>query len=829
MALLERAQIELVDITDAQPAVLTLAANFSRIQTEENGIYSPNYEDNNLIITSTLYVGKNKTPINGKISYQLSSDKFEGIQNGDNYIINKNLENIDSVIITATISDDALEGAGATAQIELVKLSSSSNKYTAFITSDGRSIFTPADRSSIILTANLFLGATEIESGAIYKWFKNGVEILNKNSKTYEVTVDDINSMSNYYCEIVIFNNIYLTSSITIMDKTDPYSSQIISSDGLIFTSDINTTKLICNVYQSNKLIEDNINYVWYKNSTSGDLIGETKEITVVPQEENVSSITYYCIASINGAETTSQITLAISPAFEAVVEPKQIFIPFTGDEYKGEVSYQIIFYLQFSNGAALADSIQVALGEMENYFSTTVRDLVDDKKYTITFNKKITNEDGEMIDFSQFPDSAMCSINYTYRGVQQQQEFYFIKNVKGVNGESGKDGNGIARIEISYSRSNDGVRPPNNWYPSIEKIPEKYLILQFLWEKRIIYSTEKLEDGTYILSEEYSVQKDGLEIEKIVEYYALGVYINKTGVYVKEIKYNESGKRASVILENGQEKFIFYENGELRLNNNGNIIDKNSNIVFLSSEFELVSFARLYPEVVEWSDKVPMGNSEIVIGGQPKDTIVNSEKTGVFIVVSEQESSNINNSLWLKYQMIYSNGSFGETDSVPIEEMNDLRLSAYKAETIYNNDSIQSIVGTREWKYSENGTVYEDFISYINQMPKEISMRISHDEFSTYFTLEDQGVVIGKTNSNFTTLTDDKGFNIQYHPYGYNSENEDLSFTVVGSFNARGLNTPEITLINNLEAQTSKNIIILKGTKSGGFLWTKGIRGGDK
>ena len=90
MALLERAQIELVDITDAQPAVLTLAANFSRIQTEENGIYSPNYEDNNLIITSTLYVGKNKTPINGKISYQLNSDKFEGIQDGDNYIINKN-------------------------------------------------------------------------------------------------------------------------------------------------------------------------------------------------------------------------------------------------------------------------------------------------------------------------------------------------------------------------------------------------------------------------------------------------------------------------------------------------------------------------------------------------------------------------------------------------------------------------------------------------------------------------------------------------------------------------------------------------------------------
>lgn len=846
MALLERAQIELIDITDAQPAVLTLAANLSRVQTEDSGVYSPDYsKDNNLIITPTLYVGKEPGKIDPKhITYTTNNEDFVGTkdENSYTYTINQNLVKINSVIITATISDDALEGAGATAQIELVKLSSSSNKYTAIISSeDDKTIFTPTDRADIKLTAALYLGDEQISSGISYQWYKNGKSIDDDaaaKESTYTVKVDAINSMSNYYCIITAGGNSYPTSSITIMDKTDPYSSQIISSNGLIFTSATNTTTLTCNVYQSNKLMEDNSNiiYKWYKNSISDEsaLIKTEATIEVTPQEENTSSVTYYCVASINGTETTSQITLVISPAFEAVVEPKQIFIPFTENEYNGENSYQLTFYLQFLNSIAQADSdsVSVVLNSVGIYFSYDNGPIKPngENKYIITFTKN--NE----ADFSQFPDSAICSINYAYRGVQQQQEFYFVKNVKGANGEdgkdgeNGKDGNGIDHIDISYARSNDGTRPPDdnveggeiNWYPSIDDIPEEKLKLQFLWEKKITHFTNGDQSEP-----EYSVSNNGREIEKIVEYYALGLYVNKTGVYVKEIKYNENGIRDSVILEDGQEKFIFDENGKLLLNENGDIIDA-SGVVFSSDNYSSAVFARLYPEVAEWLDKVPMGNSEIVIAGQPQDTIVSPEKTGIFIVASEQESSSTNNSLWLKYQMIYSNGSFGETEAIPLEEMNDLRLSAYRAETIYNDDSIQSIVGTREWKYSENGTIYEDFISYINQMPKEISMKVSHDEFSTYFTLKEEGVRIGKTNSNFTTLTDDRGFNIQYHPYGYNSENENLSSTTVGSFNARGLNTPEITLINNLEEQVSKNIIILKGTRSGGFLWTKGVRGGE-
>ena len=840
MGLKGQAQIELVDITDAQPAVLTLAASLSRVQTEDNGAYSPDYSTNNLTIIPTLYVGKKSVDINPEyINYTTNVSDFNGEKNEENssYKISQNLVNINSVIITATISDNAPEGAGATAQIELVKLSSSSNKYTAIISSkDDRTIFTPTDRENIELTATLYLGDESISSGITYQWYQNGAKLNGETESTCKVTVAAINSMSNYYCIITAGSNSYSTSSITIMDKTDPYSSQIISSDGLIFTSDTNTTRLTCNVYQSNELMEDNSNivYKWYKNSISDEsaLIKTEATIEVTPQAENTSSVTYYCVANINGTETTSQITLVISPAFEAVVEPKQIFIPFTGNEYNGENSYQLTFYLQFLNSIAQADSdsVSVVLNSVGIYFSYDNGPIKPngENKYIITFTKK--NE----ADFSQFPDSEICSINYTYRGVQQQQEFYFVKNVKGANGEdgkdgeNGKDGNGIARIEISYARSNDGVRPPDdnveggkiNWYLSIEEIPEKDL--QFLWEKKVTYFTNTTETVT-----EYSVQKDGLEIEKIVEYYALGIYASKTGVYVKEVKYNENGKRDSVILEDGQEKFIFDENGELRLNENGDIVDIDKNIIFSSSEFELASFARLYEEEVEWTDTVPISSQKIEPTTQSfLEELVNIRPGLIFISVTEPNIEPNKNSLWIKYQMIYVNGTFGETKPMPLEEMNQLRLTAYNAETIYNNNSIQHIVQQTDWKYTENGKVYTDFISYIEQMPKEIAMRVSNEEFSTYFTLKDEGVRIGKTNSNFTTLTTNKGFNIQHHPSGYNSETTETP-TTVGTFDARGLNTPEIALATNLEENTLKTIIILKGTSSGGMLWIKGKRGG--
>ena len=818
MALLERAQIELVDITDAQPAVLTLAANFSRIQTEENGIYSPNYEDNNLIITPTLYVGKNKTPINGKISYQLNSDKFEGIQNEDNYIINKNLENIDSVIITATISDDAPEGAGATAQIELVKLSNSSNKYTAFITSGGRSIFTPTDRNSIILTANLFLGATEIESGATYKWFKNGVEILNKNNKTYEVTVDDINSMSNYYCEIVIFNNIYLTSSITIMDKTDPYSSQIISSDGLIFTSDINTTKLICNVYQSNKLIEDNINYAWYKNSTSGNLIGETKEITVVPQEENASSVTYYCIASINGAETTSQITLIISPAFEAVVEPKQIFIPFIGNTYDGEQSYLLKFYLRFSNNQIKADNIEILYSSISDYFDLYDLTKEEDNYHTFSFNIK-----NDVNDFSLFPDSTICSIKYTYRGVSQQQEFYFIKNIKGADLSVEED------TIIEYCYSNNGVTPPETdtgsdgfvWYDNPSKIPLNEANLNFLW----IRTTRVFSDGENKIS--YTVQKNGKNIVNIEETYALGNRIKIRIIdNIEKINYDENKKRTSIVID-GIEWSIF-EQGEIIIENN-NIYDINGNLFSSINDLPLVTFSILYnPDNVSWNSTVPISSFE-------NDVIVESED---FILYPVEEISKkyievirespFGESLWIKYNFIYEGGEADSSEPTPFEAFNDLRLSASRAETLYNNDSIKSIVQKTDWGRDENGQPY-NLATYITQMPDSIlSEVVTNETFARYFKMGQDGLTIGEKGSHFVTLTDDISFNIKYFTDPYDPDLTTQDGKIVGSFSAYGLSVSQIILENSLTTQDNQinnNIIILQGTNTGGYVWIKGAR----
>lgn len=835
MALLERAQIELIDITDAQPAVLTLAADLSRVQTEDNGVYSPDYREG-LVIIPTLYVGKDQVEISqDDISYTTNVQDFNGVlQANGSYEIKQNLVNINSVIITATITNSAHQGFGATAQTELVKLSSSSNKYTAIISSkDDRTIFTPTNRGDIELTATLYLGDESISSGITHQWYQNGAKLNDAISPTHIVTVDEINSVSNYYCIITAGSNSYSTSSITIMDKTDPYSSQIISSDGLIFISDTNTTELTCNIYQSNKLIEDNgsITYNWYKNSvSSGSIIGTGKQIEVTPQEDpTVTSVTYYCVANINGTETTSQITLVISPAFEAVVEPKQIFIPFTGNEYNGKDSYQLTFYLQFLNSIAQADSdsVNVVLNSVGTYFSYDNDPIKPngENKYIITFTKN--NE----ADFSQFPDSAICSINYTYRGVQQQQEFYFVKNVKGVNGEDGEDGkdgengNGIDHIEISYARSNDGVRPPDdnveggetNWYPLIEQIPPEKLKLQFLWEKKVTHFTNTTETVT-----EYSVQKDGLEIEKIVEYYALGLYANKTGVYVKEIKYDTNGNKISVITQNNEEKYIFDSSGNLLLDANGNIIDKDSNIVFYSSDFESASFARLYEKEIEWTDTVPTSSQITEPTTQDfLEELVNIRPGLVFLPATEPVIDISKNSLWIKYHMVYINGTFGETEPTPLEEMNGLRLTASKTEILYNNSSIQSIAQKTIW--GDEGKSY-DLATYITQMPESILTKvISKEDFARYFNMDKDGLTIGKEDSHFVTFTNEEGFYIKFLAEPY-SPGKVQDSKIIGAFDTEGLNVSQIVLQDNLNniGTTLQSRIVLKGTNTGGWSWVE-------
>lgn len=848
MALLERAQIELNDITDAQPAVLTLAANLSRVQTEDSGVYSPDYsKDNNLIITPTLYVGKEPGKIDPKhITYTTNNEDFVGTkdENSYTYTINQNLVKINSVIITATISDDALEGAGATAQIELVKLSSSSNKYTAIISSeDDKTIFTPTDRADIKLTAALYLGDEQISSGISYQWYKNGKSIDDDaaaKESTYTVKVDAINSMSNYYCIITAGSNSYPTSSITIMDKTDPYSAQIISSSGLIFTSNTEETTLTCKVYQSNVEIEDNIKYEWYKKSIDNIVPNETSSQLSIEADLSEQSVTYYCKATINETTTAlAQISLMTAPKFNTVISPKQIFLPFKGDEYQGgDASYSLTFYLTATNGLKIPTdkySIEaINLGtESSKCFGANGGASNEDTR-TIAINRK------ENTTFSDFPDSEICSISYKYMGATFEEEFYFVKNVNGSDGSNGENGVGISRIDTKFTKSNIGNKNPDKiaeengteakWFDRIEAIEQEYSQYNFLWIKTITYSTELDEDNNNnnkVLSTAYSVQRDGLVIENIMEQYAFGRYYSFFGYYVQRINYSE-GIRVSITIKKDNEeqtKEIFDEEGEIIFNENGDILDRKNEIVFYNNDKIQLKNARLYKNAIWYSD-LPLSSSVTVQTGEiEKDSLIDKlPEDSTFLKVGEELFDG--ESLWIRYQMVYSNGTYGETPPMPWEGMNGLRLTAANADIVCNNDSILSIV---EQEYYDENYNKISLASYIEQLAKQVTVTFEKSQnLLTFFKMDAEGLGIGKSDSKYSSFMDNDSFDIRFYQNGFKpnlSEEENPSITI-SSFDKQGLITPQITLRDALDKKNnlSQDFIVVKGTNRGGWSWVRRV-----
>lgn len=819
MAIIESGQIELIDLTDGRPALFSLNTSLSKIQIENNGSYSPDYSSGQ-VITPVLYIGQDEVEIQ-EIKYFIGEDEYASkdpedeiyIDENHRLIIKKNLN--DSIIVRAEIERIVFGGAtyeNLEAQVELTKISSSSGYY-AVLKAD-RNAFTTADTSDITIEACLYNGLTLVNADS-YTWYKNNILITGQSEKTLRVTKEDVTSLDVYSCVIELFDS-YYSAETTILDYSDKYSAQIISSNGMVFTSSVEETKLICNVYEKNKLIENNISYSWTSSIDRSLILGSSKEIDVAPQSYEMESITYYCEATIGDTKITSQITIIISPTIKIEVSPKEIFLPFKGEEYKGQETYQI--NLQVTNLSGINIAIdEVAFSGAEDYFYSTVENNI------IILSIK---DENNLINLN---NSILCSVSFKYKGVEFSEEIYLIKTVDGADAAK------ITNIITEYCYSNDGIRNPDEseeqpiWYENLGSISENGFFT-FLWTK----TTYTYDDNTTLI--EYSVSKNSKEIISIEELYAIGKYVEKIVLQdFDSFVYNEEGKKIAII-KNGEQYEIFDDNGEVLVNVvDGTvtaILDIYGNEVFKSEneDFTSVTFAILYePELITWSMDIPISAlSEVEYADsdnfieQPVDALTQN-----YIVLSTAAPQG--ESLWIKYNFIYKDGFTDESTPIPIEGINGLRLSASSSQQILTNESIQSIVSTKIWGKDETGNDITDFTTYVTQMPTSILQQVvTNEEFKTYFNLTQEGVTIGKTASRYTTFTDDKGFSIRYYPNTYDPlKTEGQEFQTVGSFDNKGLTTSQISLKDNLNNPTiTQASIILKATNSGGWVWIKKTNG---
>ena len=125
-------------------------------------------------------------------------------------------------------------------------------------------------------------GTHEItEEDAIFAWarFEEGdwQIIEGENAPEMIVSGSSVPGMASYACVMQYQDNLYM-DFISLIDKTDNYQVEIISTGGDIFKNSVGTSQLMCVVYQNGEMVDEEgteFNYLWARFGANGELLDE--------------------------------------------------------------------------------------------------------------------------------------------------------------------------------------------------------------------------------------------------------------------------------------------------------------------------------------------------------------------------------------------------------------------------------------------------------------------------------------------------------------------------------------------------------------------------
>lgn len=324
--------------------------------------------------------------------------------------------------------------------------------YTALINSeDGRYDFSSDKSGPIKLTAHLYDGIKELVPTYLWKR-SSGLEITKpKEEKNLTIERADIYSHENFICEMK-YEGLTYTTTCAIDDRTDLYTSTIISDASLVMTPSFKTANFTCKIFKNqNEVIDGTIEYSWiyYENGSSNGIriAGNTKNITVTLGGENMpkDSFTLYCTAIIDDKFTTvAYLPISYSVSYTPILTPKTIFIPANHDgSYQGEearIEKELIFFLQDESGSQIESNLtNFSISGKEGIAIGTVTH-EGNKKYTIPFSI-------DALSFKKYDVSELFELSYTYKSQSFNEEFYIVKSVQGNDGKEGPSGSSYSLI----------------------------------------------------------------------------------------------------------------------------------------------------------------------------------------------------------------------------------------------------------------------------------------------------------------------------------------------------------------------------------------------
>lgn len=560
MGLLGKDSITITDITDVNPIRLDLASSQPIYQTKRASGYEPNYENNSLIITPSLYFGQeevNREKYIDKITFYINgvlvvNTETIYIENTKLYIkenLNQNIK-IEAVIENIIDERTKVNYERVSESLSFYLLSYDSSGYTVFIDSeDGRYDFSSANSSPITLSAHLYLGSIELTDDVSYEWKRssNPSEIYG-NTKSITIARANIYSHENFICSMTCEEVSYV-ATCAIDDRTDLYTGAIISDAPLVMTPSFNSANLNCKIFRNGEEVNnsdtaENFEYSWvfYKNGeTEGISIGEnSKTLNITIGENNIpkDNFTIYCITKIDGKYTVvSFLPISYSVSYSPIITPKTIFIPSNADgSYKGtetEINKVLSFFLQGEDGIPIdADLTPISISGLT---STVVK---ENNKYSISFSLSLNS-------FKELDMSSMFEISYTYKGHQFNEEFYIVKSVQGEAGENGSsyslilsnDFHRFAGKEV-YAVGGQKVSTNISFFKGDEEMPIEVIKIGSLEGENIKTTPEFVTIGL-----QANVNQIGFSTGKEITFTTIDRALKDGGTLPVEIKVNLNGK----------------------------------------------------------------------------------------------------------------------------------------------------------------------------------------------------------------------------------------------------------------------------------------------
>lgn len=489
MGKLGYSSITLTDLTETLPVSLVLKSNKdSNIQTKVGSLYTPNFSEEELIITPSLFLGQedlrieeNEKLINpalnsgsGYLYYEIGNEHYE--YNGStigNYVdIKGNLhikENLNkNITIKAYIQNYFnethnyyIELISATNPINFLLMEENTSGFQAIIEcAGGREFFEDSNASPITMTALLYNGKEiineENDSRFTYIWNRLSDNSI---SNTRSLTVHRNSLFNRDYFTCVITDNkigtIY-TASRFLYDFTDTYTCEISYNKMPLLIEGINSEILLtAKVWDKEIDLTSkegfNLSYEWKVTNLNGseEILQDglknsyllNSDNPQIPKEDFIILCKIYQTDSENTKYQIASNTVNFNyiSDYQVKISPQTIFIPTSNEGFylgKPEKEYSFNFQLVDRNGNLLP-------------FETS--DTITDKTYdsdgaTLTFNKQenwnfigtLNFINSNFWENSNLEGSRAYDFTYTYAGQNFTEEIYIVKSYAGQPGFSG-------------------------------------------------------------------------------------------------------------------------------------------------------------------------------------------------------------------------------------------------------------------------------------------------------------------------------------------------------------------------------------------------------